>query len=235
TGGGEVAFLRTNSTPEWSEAIVDWQRGGPGGSFLSVTGTPIARIVPVSAERAGEWTVSVQYFDGAGAYLGEPAWVSSGHQTAVARTNVAQLAAQNAIAGAVQYRLRFRIGPADNDGREPGFRFTEIAALADGSTDPLDHDSDDDGMSDGGEWVAGTDGNDPAQYLRLVIFGGAWPEDLVVSWESRTGRLYNVNGAPDLADWQPLHAVSGTGGTLSYTNDPGDQETGFLRLEVERE
>lgn len=234
-GEGEVAFLRTNSTPEYSEAIADWQRGGNGGAFFSVTGTPIAVIDPVVPVRAGTWGVSVQFFSSAGSYTGEPGWVGGGILSSRISTNVSDLAAQDHLADAAFWRLRFRIGPCDNGGTEPGFLFTRLAALPEDSTDPLDADSDGDEAGDGAEAVAGTDPNDLSDFFRIASGSTLEPGGLVLSWMGRTGRVYNVMAGSNLCTWASVYEVPGIGGTQRYTNQLLGQGPKFMRLQVTRE
>ncbi|MFH0954360.1 MAG: hypothetical protein V1873_08530 [Verrucomicrobiota bacterium] len=233
-GGGEAAFLRTNSTPAYSEAIVDWQRGGTGGSRFSVTGTPVAVVDPVASARNGTWGATVQFFDSSGTYIGEPAWIAEGWLSVRAATNVAQLAAQNGIAGAAYWQLRFRIGPHDNAGTEPGFLFTRIAALPESATDPLDADSDDDTLSDGAEAVAGTDANDGADFFRAEPGTDLELNRRVVLWSSKTGRTYRVMEGGNLSTFSQVYETPGNGATQRWTNSLVSGPVEFIRLHVQR-
>lgn len=231
--GGRVAFVRTNSSSTWTDAVVDWQPGGANGTYLSLTSTPVAVIEPAGALRDGGWQVEVQFFDAGSGYLGEPNWIPYGAWTHTVRTNVAELAAQHGLAAA-GYRLRFRIGPSDNGDTEPGFLFTRIAALQAGATDPRDPDTDGDGFGDGGEAIAGTDANDATDFLRLESVTGTAPNGQLVTWQGTTGREYRVHGGTNLAAWSLVHEATGTVGTMSYTNTAPDSPA-YFRLAVSRE
>ena len=193
-GSNHVAFIRTNSSTNYTEAIVDWQIGGITGSYMSVTSTPIVRVVSSAALRSGSWQVEIQFYDTNDTYVGEPAWISDGQSIGIFTTNVAGLAAANGITNAAYFRLRFRIGPSDNGGTEPGFWFSKLSASPGDDTDPLNPDSDGDGVSDGDERAAGTDPNDATSFLQWTeISGTNTPAPArILRWHSATGRVYSV-------------------------------------------
>jgi hypothetical protein len=96
-------------------------------------------------------------------------------------------------------------------------------------------DSDNDGMRDGDEGVAGTDPTDAADCLR--ISGAAvWPAGEVIEWPSVSGRLYSVEASTDLL-YAPAFApgvftnVPGVGGVMRCTN-AGASRADFLRIRV---
>ena len=66
-----------------------------------------------------------------------------------------------------------------------------VSATETGS-DPDDPDSDDDGQPDGAEVVAGTDPNSSADYFHLGGVSLDAGGDLVVIWDGRAGRSYDL-------------------------------------------
>jgi hypothetical protein len=193
---GTVSIHRTNTTPAWTESIVDWQ---PGASFLSVTGTPWISLVPVGFVSGGWCSVALQYFDSNGAYMAEPAWFDEDNAAGFRQVNAAALAAANGLGSAAHYRLRFRLGPADNGLTWPGVRLTSIAATRTRTTMPFLSDTDGDGMGDGAEVVAGTEPTDAADVLALepavVPDGGG----VIVRWPSVSNRVYDLDRSDDVA------------------------------------
>jgi len=228
---GGIAFLRTNDSPAYTEAIVDWQPGGAGGGLFAVSNTPMAVIVPSAAIRGGYWNTTVQLFDQAGAYLGEPGWVPDGQQRAPAVTNVAELAASAGLGSATHFRVRFRIHPHNNGGTEPGFAFSKLAVLSADGSDPIHPDTDGDGVSDGEEHLAGTRPLDPTSFLRVSSAEVSPVDGLTIRWAGTTGIEYRVAGDLLLGTWNPLEEVSGQDQVLATTN-PAAAEAGYYRLEA---
>jgi PKD repeat protein len=121
-------------------------------------------------------------------------------------------------------------GDYDNDG------VTNDEEL-DRSLDPTDPDSDDDGQDDGEETIAGTEANNADSYFLMDESAVAPPRDVVVWWQSRTGRVYKIHRANDFdgGTWTSVYEVTGTGNTLGFTNSSDAAERGYIRLTVERE
>ena len=88
-------------------------------------------------------------------------------------------------------------------------------------------DADGDGMSNGDEWIAGTDWEDPDDFFSVTTtYDAAGPSTLVI-WNSATQRVYTVQTTTNLlgASWTPVvpgWTNSGTGGMLIYTNTYSD-------------
>ena len=88
-------------------------------------------------------------------------------------------------------------------------------------TDPDLTDTDGDGMTDGDEFRAGTDGTNPDDLLQLSDVQGKGPtrleddgeggmhtmmvvEDAVVTWESKPGKRYRIEYTPDDLAYEPV-------------------------------
>jgi len=93
-------------------------------------------------------------------------------------------------------------------------------------TDRLNPDTDDDGVSDYDEFLAGTSGVDGDDYLQMVELYPAGFDDLVVQWSSVSGKVYQAEYATNQLDaavleyfplYDPVTAVS-TLSSLVFTN-----------------
>ncbi len=145
------------------------------------------------------------------------------------------------------YRQTAMVGAPDDNGCGSARIFdTAMDSDRDGLPDSLEgecgcapwqSDSDGDGVSDGNEYVAGTDPAVPTPLsgrfgVSTVLLNP--PNGLTVSWSTREGRLYDIEAVDDLgADWHStaFTNIPGTGDAIVYTNTPGgDRE--FLRLKV---
>jgi len=92
--------------------------------------------------------------------------------------------------------------------------------------DPL-ADEDGDGMSNGDEWIAGTDWEDSNDFFSVTTtYDASGPSTLVI-WASKTQRVYTVQTTTNLlfGTWAPVvpgWTNNGTGGMLIYTNTYSD-------------
>jgi len=88
-------------------------------------------------------------------------------------------------------------------------------------------DEDGDGMSNGDEWIAGTDWEDSNDFFSVTTtYDSAGPSTLVI-WDSKVERVYTVQTTTNLltAPWVPVvpgWTNNGTGGVLIYTNTYSD-------------
>ena len=100
-----------------------------------------------------------------------------------------------------------------------------------------DVDSDGDGYTDAQEELAGTDPNDPNDFIRISSIqptedGGE------IAWKSEEGILYDVEYSLDLTpgSWVVItdEPIVGTGGTLTFedTSDRGEEPHGYWRVRV---
>jgi len=101
-------------------------------------------------------------------------------------------------------------------------------------TDPGRPDSDNDGMQDGAELVAGTD---PTNTLdRFEIRGadlGGDSGEAVIGWDSVSGRFYEVLSCTNLLEaWSNTVRLPGDGHWLAVTNPPGELVPRYFRLTV---
>ncbi len=121
-------------------------------------------------------------------------------------------------------RALFTTGPLtdrDLDGLPDAWEWAMFGSLArDGGAD-----FDGDGMSDRGEWIAGTDPTNPEDVLRVIgTYGGTSDPPFLFGWPSVSDRLYSVYTATNLSEpWQPaMHPpyadMPGSGGPMSYTS-----------------
>jgi len=88
------------------------------------------------------------------------------------------------------------------------------------NTNPNNPDSDDDGMLDGNEVVAGTDPNDQTSLLVMVELIPASGGNLQVMWDSVSGKVYQLeyttNALTDVVAFAPINPhVTATGLTAS--------------------
>jgi|GEM_PF-2360994 len=118
-------------------------------------------------------------------------------------------------------------GRGDTDARNPD---TDGDGMPDGyevrhHLNPLKDDSnldpDGDGQNNLQEWIANTDPADGADYFKVADAVAHPDRDLVLYWQSATGRWYDVCSATNLAlpVWRTnLYHYSGDGGRQSYTS-----------------
>jgi hypothetical protein len=92
-------------------------------------------------------------------------------------------------------------------------------------------DPDQDGHSNGEEYLAGTDPNDPASVMRILdetVQSAGGSNHIVISWPSQAGIPYRLdwkNEAKDDTSWYSITSrFTGTGGTLMWT-DTGNETT----------
>jgi len=101
-------------------------------------------------------------------------------------------------------------------------------------TAPLD--TDQDGLPDAEEVLAGTDANDPASLLRILSAHRTDESELVVRWSSVAGKEYSMAWKENVEEfeWVTLPGViTATGSTTSWTKgkDAIDLQ-GLLRVQV---
>jgi subtilisin family serine protease len=107
--------------------------------------------------------------------------------------------------------------------------FGQVAA-----SHPGDRDSDQDGQTDLGEFLAGTNPNSHESVLRiaapLLQPGGA----VVLNWSTSAGRIYRVVQSSDFLAWEPVTGwISARSASLSQVLPPEDQgRERFFRVEV---
>jgi hypothetical protein len=100
-------------------------------------------------------------------------------------------------------------------------------------------DSDGDGFTDGEEYLADTDPNDPADFFRLDSIT-VDATQVTVGWDSKTGRTYEIFWSNTLAGWTSYSIHSGTGSPATADLDKAtlqaagaDLDRLFFRLGVE--
>ena len=116
-------------------------------------------------------------------------------------------------------------GMSDTWERANGFNYL---SAADAATD-----ADGDGSSNRSEFLAGTNPNDPTQYLRTTRIARSGP-DLVLGFTGTlAGRSYQLESSPDLATWTAIGTpIPATGPTLTLATPVAPDTRRFHRLRV---
>jgi hypothetical protein len=93
-------------------------------------------------------------------------------------------------------------------------------------------DSDNDGMSNIDEYVAGTYAFDPKNGFSLKIVGFSGPAPLL-EFTSLTGRYYTVLGSADLTQWSPVEfRIAGSESTEPFIEGYDSREVQPMRVEI---
>lgn len=99
-------------------------------------------------------------------------------------------------------------------------------------------DTDNDGMPDAAELLAGTDPTAALSVLRATIRLVSPPGPVSISWPTVLGRTYDLNAAAVLTNpihWQTLFSnLPATGGVLEMRHNPEPSENWFYRVGVSR-
>jgi mannan endo-1,4-beta-mannosidase len=111
--------------------------------------------------------------------------------------------------------------------------FSSITNTAGNANEDFDRDA----APDRFEYIAGTNPSDPLDYLAIQSIQRALSSpDIVISWNSVTGRLYTVALATNLSDAFTEEANfvdrEGTGGAMTYTSSPDFNGPRFYRITV---
>jgi hypothetical protein len=109
-----------------------------------------------------------------------------------------------------------------------------IADPAGRVTLPDNPDSDDDGVPDGAEAIAGTNPNDGASRFEIVDLGGVEVEGLVIQWSSASNRVYTLYKATNITDVFDVLASNLTATTPLnvYTDQNANADTSFYIIDV---
>lgn len=108
---------------------------------------------------------------------------------------------------------------------------TFVLSPAPFKSNPFAADSDNDGVKDGDEAVAGTNPINSTDYLRITaITGGAGQ---IVRWSSVNGKVYDVQSATNVTAFSDVVAsdVNAAGASTAITN-PASTEVRFYRVRV---
>ncbi len=100
---------------------------------------------------------------------------------------------------------------------------------------PHQNDSDEDGVNDGDEALAGTNPNSNASTFKIVDQQSVAGSTIAIDWSTVSGRMYEVQGATDQLtnSWETLDSFTATSG-VSRTSDTnaGAFTRRFYRIEV---
>ncbi|MBB5032539.1 Ig-like domain-containing protein [Prosthecobacter vanneervenii] len=130
------------------------------------------------------------------------------------------------------YEATFSIADTDLDGIADWWEMQNFGSLSLASATT---DSDHDGMSDLNEFRAGTDPRSALDRLEIVPSKSQTAPDneLLLTWNSKAGRLYIVETSSDLSTWTPATTVlTGTGTNMSFTMNKlvGSRQFGRVRV-----
>lgn len=119
---------------------------------------------------------------------------------------------------------------SDDDGLPDDF---EREAFGDLTTSDGSSDTDGDGTSDLDEWLGGTDPNDPASLFTFEVRPQEDGSKLIL-WTSQPGRVYDLEGSPELGDFTSLAVgIPGTGELLRILDDLHNRNPdGFYRVKI---
>lgn len=102
---------------------------------------------------------------------------------------------------------------------------------------PLLSDTDGDGQRDGDETVAGTDLNNPLEFLGIDCVTNAAGKGFMFSWDTVSGRIYSLLYTTNLLHgWSDVMGhtnMTGTGYPMSYTNTATASPSEYYRVRVQ--
>jgi len=99
-----------------------------------------------------------------------------------------------------------------------------------------DGDDDLDGMSNYGEFIAGTNPRSDTSVLKIEQFGSAFGPDFLIQWQSVSGKTYQVSESTNLRTgvWSTISSnIPATAPLNSTTAQWGNAQSGYFRIEVE--
>lgn len=94
-------------------------------------------------------------------------------------------------------------------------------------------DTDDDGVTDLGEYWSGTDPTNPASCLRLVGTWPAGPDLVAVAWTSAPSRLYGVEASTNMPHYQVITEGVFATPPVNVCTAAGGGSRGFYRVKAE--
>jgi len=106
------------------------------------------------------------------------------------------------------------------------------------TSDPNDPDSDGDGMTDGQEAAAGTDSGDPGEVLAITVIDEQAGTNVVLTWQSATGKTYAVLYSTDLLSdditnvWAASVAAAAGTNRTSYVVTNAPPSGRFYRIKL---
>jgi hypothetical protein len=224
---GANVTMSVTATGAWPHAF-RWLVGGTSVSNIMSAATPLS--VTITRTNAGV----IYYYPATTTAAGNPASTTI-TVTNIQTNTIVRIAVTNLAGSTASGNVTITVLPdADQDGMPDAY---EVANGLNPAVNDAALDADGDTMTNYQEFIAGTDPNDPLNYLRfepLFVEGGT---NTLLRFTAVSNRTYTVQTRDTLGDtnWSNLFNISATATNrvLSLTNNVPGVPTRFYRLAVQ--